>query len=224
MIPLKVDSVPNRFPFVTVALIVLCVAAFFVRERFAAYGTGFVPVDFMYGLLHPGRNTADAGLALLLSFFLHAGPLHLLSNMWYLWIFGSALEYSAGSATYTIVYLVCGIVSMIAQAVSTPFSSIPVIGASGAIAGVMGSSLVLLPLSRVVLWVPPVFFVRFPAVFFLLFWFVIQYIGMSRAAAEGGGVAWWAHIGGFACGFLVALELRRRRWMRRHAATASADR
>lgn len=224
MIPLKVDSVPNRFPLVTSLLVMLCIAAFFVRERFAVYGNGFVPVDFMYGLLHPGRSTADAGLALLLSFFLHAGPVHLLSNMWYLWIFGSALEYTTGSVTYTIVYLVCGIVSMIAQAVSTPFSSIPVIGASGAVAGIMGASLVLLPLSRVVLWFPPIFFIRFPAVLFLLLWFVIQYIGMSRAAPEGAGVAWWAHIGGFACGFLIALELRRRMWARKRAGTAVADR
>ncbi|MBD3239988.1 MAG: rhomboid family intramembrane serine protease, partial [Chitinivibrionales bacterium] len=189
MIPLKVDSVPNRFPIVTALFIALCLAAFFMRDQFAAYGHGFVPVDFMYGLLHPGRSTADTTLALLLSFFLHAGPLHLLSNMWYLWIFGSALEYTTGMGVFTVVYLVCGIVSMIAQAVSTPLSSIPVIGASGAVAGVMGAMMVLLPFSRVVLWFPPIFFIRFPAVFFLLFWFIIQYLGMRRSIPEGGGVA-----------------------------------
>jgi membrane associated rhomboid family serine protease len=209
MIPLKVDAVPTRFPIVTLCIIAMCAGAYLLREQMGGLSHGFVPVDFMHSVLHPGRPTLAMAANLSLSFFLHAGPLHLLSNMWYLWLFGSALEYRASRVAYITVYLACGVLSMVIQAASTPFSTIPVVGASGAIAGVMGAYLVLLPFSRVVLWLPPFFFFRIPAFFFLLLWFILQYVSMRLASHVGAGVAWWAHLGGYACGFLMALFIRR---------------
>ena len=210
MIPLKVDTVPTRFPIVTFCIIALCAGAYLLREQVPGLGHGFIPVDFMHSLLHPGPATLTMAANLSLSFFVHAGPVHLLSNMWYLWLFGSALEYRASRGAYVTVYLACGVLSMVIQAASTPFSTVPVVGASGAIAGVMGAYLVLLPFSRIVLWLPPIFFFRVPALFFLLLWFVLQYVSMRLASHVGAGVAWWAHLGGYACGFVMAIFIRRR--------------
>jgi membrane associated rhomboid family serine protease len=200
---------------VTSALIGLCCAAFLYRGYYTTDSAGLVPVDLMYAVLHPSTGLPVL-LTLLLSFFVHAGLLHLVSNMWYLWVFGSALEYTIGTARFLLVYLLCGVLSMAAQAASTPYSTIPVVGASGAIAGVMGVFLVLLPLSRVLLWIPLVFFVRVPAFVFLVLWFGIQYLSVHYGpSSAGAGVAWWAHIGGYTAGLLLGLEIRRRRLIRR---------
>jgi membrane associated rhomboid family serine protease len=212
MIPLKVESVTRRAPVVTVVLILLCIGAFLAQARLAAYGYGFVPVDFMYSLLHPGKETIDTALTLLLSFFQHAGILHLAVNMWSLWIYGVALERAVGPLRYGTMYLVCGVLSMIIQAASSPLSSTPVVGASGAIAGVMGACLVLLPLARMSVWIPPIFVVRIPALLLIVPWIVSQYMSVRRVDGGDNNVAWWAHIGGFICGALLAIELRRRGW------------
>lgn len=209
MIPLKCDSVPVRLPAVTVLCIALCCAAYVLREQVVQYTDGFVPVDFMHALLHPGAGTGAAFLSLALSFFMHAGIVHLLTNMWYLWIFGSALESTAGAGWFAPIYAVSGALSMVIQAASSPYSGIPVVGASGAIAGVMGAFLLMLPLAKLVLWFPPFFMFRVPAFLFLLLWFVLQYVNM-RYGASASPVAWWAHIGGFCVGFLCAAEIRRR--------------
>jgi membrane associated rhomboid family serine protease len=214
MLPLKCDLEESGAPLMTVVLIALCVVGFVYEERLASFGQGFVPLDFIYSLLHPGQQTGSVLLSLGASFFLHAGIVHLLSNMWYLWIFGGALEAVCGARIFVFSYLLCGALSMIVQALSTPYSQIPVVGASGAIAGVMGAVLVLRPLCRLVIWLPPFFFIRLPSLIFLLLWFALQYYNMHRAplSGGGGGVAWWAHIGGFLCGFVLALELLRRGW------------
>lgn len=212
MIPLKIDSVPSRVPFVTVLIALLCVAALYGRHYVAPYGYGFVPVDFMHSLLHPGRATGDMVLTLGISFFQHAGVFHLVSNLWYLWIFGSAMEYALGWWLFALAYLACGVLSMVIQAVSSPLSTVPVVGASGAIAGVMGACLALLPMARIVMWFPPLLFLRVPSFLFLLLWFALQYVSMYHAAGSGGGIAWWAHIGGFACGALLGLAVRYRGW------------
>jgi hypothetical protein len=150
--------------------------------------------------------------ALLISFFIHANLLHLVSNLWYLWIFGANIESRLGTISFMFIYGACGILSMIIQAVSTPFSHIPIVGASGAIAGIMGTSLVYAPFSKIVVWFPPIFFFRVPAFIFLLFWFWIQWLNLRVENPLQGGVAWWAHIGGFLCGALVATLLRTRKW------------
>jgi len=212
MIPLRVDTPSGHTPVVTVLLGILCVAAYSWRLELVRYGYGIVPVDLMHALLHPGRQTGVVSMQLVLAFFTHAGITHLVSNMWYLWIFGSTLEYALGALPFGLLYVACGVLSMTIQAASSPLSNVPVIGASGAIEGVMGACLVLMPLARIVTWIPLVFLVRIPAFVFLVIWFGLQYVSMRAASAQGSGVAWWAHIGGFACGLLIGLVVRQRGW------------
>jgi membrane associated rhomboid family serine protease len=212
MIPLRVDTTSERIPYVTILLGALCVAAYVYRLEVARYGYGIVPLDLMHALLHPSRQTGVVAMQLVLAFFMHAGVAHLVSNMWYLWIFGATLEYAVGALPFTLLYVGCGVLSMMIQAASSPLSNIPVVGASGAIAGVMGACLVLMPLARIITWIPLLFFIRIPSFIFLAVWFALQYISMRGASAQGSGVAWWAHMGGFACGLLMGLEIRRRGW------------
>lgn len=211
MFPIKCDDVPVKFPPVTALLILLCAAAFVWTDTLHRFAGGFVPVDFMYALFHPGpAQLKRLVIMLVTAFFLHASIAHLVANMWYLWIFGSALEHELGSAAFTAVYLACGVISMLTQALSAPLSTVPIVGASGAIAGVMGAFLVFLPLARIVVWIPPIFFPRVYALAFLLLWFVLQYLSMRLAPAQSGGVAWWAHIGGFCAGLSAGFWLRGR--------------
>jgi membrane associated rhomboid family serine protease len=218
MFPLKFDDIPLRFPFVTMLLIAGCTGIFFWPPPLPAFSQGLVPVNLMYALLHPQHDAAIAATeTIAAAFFMHAGIVHLISNMWYLWVFGAALEYTMGPLLFAGLYLVAGILSVLIQAMSSPLSTIPIIGASGAIAGVMGAFLVLLPLSRIVLYVPPIFLPRVPAFLFLILWFVIQYFNMRAAGPGAAGVAWWAHIGGFIVGLAFALECRRRGWIGKNA-------
>lgn len=155
-------------------------------------------------------------VTLLTHMFLHGGWVHFLSNMWILFIFGDNVEARMGHGRYLFFYLLGGIIAGVTQAVISPSSNIPAIGASGAIAGVLGAYLVLFPHSRVVTLVPIFFFFWFvdiPAIFFLGFWFISQiFSGLMSLPTAGlvGGVAWWAHIGGFVYGvFLHRLFIRR---------------
>ena len=145
-------------------------------------------------------------LTILTCIFLHGGWMHFLGNMWFLWIFGDNVEDRFGHIGYTLFYLGSGIAASVAHLLSDPASTIPTIGASGAIAGVMGAYFVWYPHSRVQAIVPVFGFVHFtelPAPFFLGFWFLLQFMqGMMSSGA--GGVAWWAHIGGFAVGAAIA--------------------
>ena len=141
--------------------------------------------------------------------FLHGGWVHFLSNMWVLYIFGDNVEGKMGHFRYLAFYLLCGIAAGLTQAIITPASTVPSIGASGAIAGVLGAYLVLFPRARVVTLVPIIFFfwfIEIPAIFYLGFWFVSQiFSGLMSLPTAGavGGVAWWAHIGGFIFGIII---------------------
>jgi membrane associated rhomboid family serine protease len=152
----------------------------------------------------------------LTSLFLHGGWVHVIANLWTLWIFGDNVEDRLGSVGFLIFYLACGFSAGTVHLVAHPTSMAPTIGASGAIAGVMGAYLVLFPRARV-LTVIPIFIypwiVEVPAVFFLAVWFLTQLLSgaMSLSVAEAGGVAWWAHIGGFAAGILLLPAFGRRR-------------
>jgi len=139
---------------------------------------------------------------LVAAFFMHGGISHLVGNMWYLWLFGPAIESRIGSGPFALLYGFCGVVSMLIQTVHSPLSTVPIVGASGAIAGIMGCSLVLQPLARLSCYLPPVFIFRVPAFVFLLFWFLIQYINVRLLGTPGAPtlVAWWAHIGGYLTG------------------------
>lgn len=217
MFPFRNETKTAGFPAVTLSIILLCTAVFIGGNIFANRGAAFpglVPVDFMYALFHPSTGLLAAGGMLFASFFMHGGLGHLLGNMWYLWLFGPPLEDRIGRSPFALLYGSCGVVSMVIQTASAPLSNTPIVGASGAIAGIMGCNLVLLPFARLACYFPPVFIFRIPAFIFLLLWFWIQYINVRYAGdAASTMVAWWAHIGGYTTGAIagIILLMRRRR-------------
>jgi len=157
---------------------------------------------------------AQAFIPLFTSMFLHGGLLHILGNMWFLWIFGGQVEDRLGHFTYLVFYLICGLGSGIAQLAFSWGSKLPGIGASGAIAGVLGAYIVFFPSSRILTLVPLFiiwFTAQIPALVFIGLWFAIQFLSGigSLGAASMGGVAWWAHVGGFLLGVLIAQLYRR---------------
>ncbi len=219
MIPIRDENPPQRVPVVTRTLIVLNVAAFLYQiglgPKVAAFmqGWGVVPerlTDAFQGL----TPVPSAMLTLFTSMFLHGGWIHLVGNMWYLWIFGDNVEDEMGSLRFLGFYLAAGVVSALMHVMFNPGSPIPAVGASGAIAGVLGAYAYAFPRARVVTLVPIIFFfqiVALPALLVLGLWFVFQFFSATLfAGGGGGGVAWWAHIGGFLFGIL-AMALRRRR-------------
>jgi len=218
MIPLR-DTVPSRsFPLMTLALIMVNTVVFFYElrlgpalERFLLI-YGFVPVRFSEA---ESWNLSARFVPMFSSMFLHGSWLHLIGNMWTLWIFGDNVEDRLGKSRYLLYYLVCGLAAVYLHYLTGPHSGMPVVGASGAIAGVMGGYFVLFPRAQVVTLLPIFFFIQIvtvPAFVFLALWFFAQlFNGMVASAASfGGGVAWWAHVGGFVAGALMILPLRRR--------------
>ena len=178
---------------------------------------GFRPavvVGFLHGV--QGLNAATAFLPLLTSMFLHGGWLHLILNMWFLWIFGDNVEDTLGAVRYLLFYLLCGLAAALTQFASQPDSAVPMLGASGAIAGVLGAYAVLFPRARVLTLVPIFFFIRImelPAVLILGYWFLLQIVSgsLEAATATHGGTAIWAHVGGFLAGMILILVMRPRK-------------
>jgi len=210
MLPIGDDNSSERtFPIVTFALIALNVLFFFVElsggDAFVKQWA-FVPRRF---LANPSADLPT----LFTSMFMHGGWLHLGGNMLYLWIFGDNVEDRLGHATFTIFYFLCGIAATFAQLMVSPESNVPNLGASGAIAGVLGSYILLFPQGRVrVLQGQQV--VQMPALMVIGFWIVLQLfsgIGSISSAAEAGGVAYMAHVGGFVAGCVLTLVLGGRR-------------
>jgi len=171
-------------------------------------GTRFI---FDWGLI----PALFSWLNVLTSMFLHGGFLHAGGNMLYLWIFGDNVEDRLGHARFVAFYLLCGVAAALAQAFISPSSRVPMVGASGAIAGVMGAYFVMYPHSRIVTLIPFIFFqvVEVPAIFFLGIWFLMQFISgvgsIAQVEAGTGGVAFWAHVAGFVAGVIGGLVLRR---------------
>jgi membrane associated rhomboid family serine protease len=212
MIPLR-DVIPSRtVPVVTVTLILVNAAAWVLELSLSQEGhlDQFIRV---YGVV-PG---AFRPVTLLTSMFLHGGWLHVIGNMWWLWIFGDNVEDEFGHGRFLVFYLLCGLTAALGQIVMDPTSRLPTIGASGAIAGVMGAYFVLYPRSRVLTVIPPFLFgvIEVPAVFLLGFWFLMQLLNAGAVAATantaGGGVAFAAHVAGFVVGVLGVFVFRRRR-------------
>jgi len=201
MIPLR-DIIPSRTtPVVTISLIALNVLVF-VYEL--SLGRAVDVFTLYYGLV----PAAFSWVNVFTSMFLHGGFMHVAGNMLYLWIFGDNVEDRMGHGRFLVFYLLCGVAAALAQTVTAPESAIPMVGASGAIAGVMGAYFVLYPHSRVLTLIFIVFYVNIveiPAVVFLGFWFLMQLLSgvgtlAASSGAEAGGIAFWAHIAGFAVG------------------------
>jgi membrane associated rhomboid family serine protease len=224
MIPLRDANPTRRTPLVTLALIVACFVVFAYElgrlgsggpDALDAFATewGIVPAQ-LTAAWASGTDLAGEALTLITSQFLHGGWLHLLGNMLYLWIFGNNVEDRLGRIRFLVFYLVGGIVAGLAQVAIAPDSPIPTIGASGAIAATLGAYLVLFPRARITSLVFLGFFYQLidvPAVVVLVFWFLLQLIdGIASLGVTdaSGGVAFFAHIGGFAFGALVGLVLR----------------
>ena len=201
MIPLR-DVIPSRTtPYVTISLVVLNSLVFLYQLSLGDYINNFV---FNYGLVPAFFSWPSV----ITSMFLHGGFLHVAGNMLYLWIFGDNVEDRMGHGRFLLFYLLCGIAAALGQTVTVPNSQIPMVGASGAVAGVMGAYFVLYPHSRIVTLLPLFFFWQIfevPAIFFLGIWFLMQFISGvgSIGTAIGrntGGVAFWAHVAGFVAG------------------------
>src|SRR6185436_14635094 len=217
MIPLR-DIIPSRTtPVVTIALIVINVLVFLYE---LALGRGVNAFTLYWGLV----PAAFSWVTVLTSMFLHGGLMHVAGNMLYLWIFGDNVEDRMGHGRYLVFYLLCGIAAALAQTITVPDSVVPMVGASGAIAGVMGAYFVLYPRSRIVTLVPLFFFIQLievPAIFFLGIWFLMQFlsgvgsivstVGNAGNGSGGpiGGIAFWAHIAGFVAGITGVVLFRR---------------
>jgi len=224
MIPLHDDNPTSIRPLVTIALIVACVVVFLwqasLSERdaqIAVYAFGMIPaVLFGDAELPATLATIPATASLLTSMFLHGGWLHLIGNMLYLWVFGNNIEDSMGHGRFIVFYLLCGIAAALTQAVQDPASIVPMIGASGAIGGILGGYIVLFPRARILVLVPlgVIFFtMRIPALVVLGIWFALQFFlsAMSDTGAPG-GVATWAHVGGFVAGLILITPFRNKRF------------
>jgi membrane associated rhomboid family serine protease len=210
VIPLR-DVIPSRTtPYITITIILLNALAWFYEvsmpERVL---TRFL---YLYGVVPAAFSPAT----LITSMFLHGSWLHVIGNMWYLWIFGDNVEDRVGHGRFIIFYLMCGVAAALGQVAIDPQSVLPTIGASGAIAGVMGAYFVLYPHSRVLTLIPWIFLqiVELPAIVLLGFWFLMQLLSAGAiavtASTQGGGVAFAAHVVGFLVGVVGVFFFRRR--------------
>ena len=240
MFPYHDENDTQRTPIVTMAIIAANVLAWlFVQGAGAEFpltasvcnlglipgeltlsvrpGTGFPMGDDVACLMDPGRQTPHV----LTSMFLHGSWMHLLGNMWFLWLFGNNVEDAMTRGHFVVFYLACGLAAALLQVVANPASMIPMVGASGAISGVMGAYLLLFPRVRVMTLVVLGFFITrtaLPAWVMLGYWAFIQFAsGLTTVNVEGGGVAFWAHVGGFAAGLVLAAAFRRTKQDTEHA-------
>ena len=221
MIPLRDINPTRRVPVVNVTIIVVNVVAFLYEVSlgpqldafFAAYAV--IPQDVTAAVNGPPFHFLPL-FSLFTSMFLHGGWLHLGGNLLYLWIFGDNVEDKLGHGRYLIFYLLCGLTASIVHIVVDPLSTMPTVGASGAISGVLAAYLLMFPKARVVTVIPIFVFLQvaeLPALLVLGMWFVLQFfnglVSLGYETAGMGGVAWWAHIGGFVAGFVFVLPFRK---------------
>ncbi len=241
MFPYRDENVTLRPPHVTIAIIALNVIVWLVVQGAGASlplvrsvcnlglipgeltgalapGTAFQMGEGVVCLTDPGRQSSH----LFTSMFLHGSWMHLLGNMWFLWIFGNNIEDAMGRLRFVVFYLVCGLAAAFLQVFTNSASGIPMVGASGAISGVMGAYLVLYPRVRVFAMVPLGFMltsVAMPAWTMLIYWLLIQFVsGLADAGRETGGVAFWAHVGGFLAGVVLIKLFARTDYLAEHTA------
>jgi membrane associated rhomboid family serine protease len=217
LIPLRDENPTRTTPFVTYALLASCVLTFLWQtslseraEQATVYGLGMIPASLLgHAELSPRLAVVPPAATVITSMFLHGGWLHLGGNLLYLWVFGNNVEEAMGHVRYLLFYLVCGVAAALAQALPDPSSTVPMIGASGAISGVLGAYTLLHPHARVLVWVPLGGLLYLPAALVLGLWFLIQLLATAFAGDQSGGIAFGAHIGGFLAGLaLVALFKR----------------
>jgi membrane associated rhomboid family serine protease len=213
VIPLR-DTIPHeRIPLITIGLIVLNVLAFFYelslgpREREALfYLFGLVPARYTDPEWAGAVGLSASYFPILSGIFLHGGWMHLIGNMWFLWIFGDNVEDRMGHLKFLFFYVLCGTIASLMHLAINSTSHIPTIGASGAIAGVLGAYIVMFPRARIVAMVPIFIFLQvmeIPAFVFLGLWFIMQFLNATSAGANVSGIAFWAHVGGFVSGFFL---------------------
>lgn len=220
MIPLRVAIFRARVALVNIFLILVNVMAFLHElmlspkaGRALVYAFGLIPAHEQLLFARHGITLGQAILPMFTSMFLHGGWMHLLGNMLFLWVFGGAVEEALGHLPYLIFYLVCGVGSALVHTVFNLGSKVPTVGASGAISGVMGAFIVLYPTARVTTLIPALllfFTVRIPAFLMLGYWFFLQFFNgvASLGMSDQGGVAWWAHVGGFILGAMLVVGAR----------------
>ena len=240
MLPLRDENPTVRTPYATYLLIALNVLAWVLLQGVGgdpALGRsicsyGFIPGDVLATAsgagswaTEPSRvcpsGTGGAWATVLTSMFMHGGWFHILGNLWFLYVFGDNVEDAMGSVRFLVFYLLCGVAAALAQAASNPASVIPMVGASGAIGGVMGGYALLYPKARVHMLIFLGFLITtaaVPAFVVLGYWMVVQFVGVFFSSSGGGGVAFWAHIGGFVAGLVLVLLFRRRDYVRAHLA------
>lgn len=207
MIPLR-DSTPSQhFPLVTVTLILINLLVFLYQ---ISLGPALEEFIYTYGLIpanYTGGQLATAGyFPLLASMFLHGSWMHVIGNMWVLWLFGDNVEDRMGRSRYLLFYLLCGLVAGLTHTFINPTSTVPVVGASGAVAGIMGAYFLMFHRARVLTYIPPFFLLPLPAWLFLGFWALSQLWGGAAGLLQADGsnqIAFWAHIGGFLSGMVL---------------------
>jgi membrane associated rhomboid family serine protease len=222
-LPLSDDNPTHRLPVVTWTVIAGCIAVFLWQTTLGVragnaivYSLGLIPaVLFGSAQLPPELRLVPAPVSIVTSMFLHGGWMHLLGNMLYLWIFGNNVEDSMGRGRFVVFYLLCGMTAALVQSFAAPGSEVPMIGASGAIGGVLGAYLVLHPRANVRMLFVILFFIRIisvPAAVVLGLWFVMQFVSgaTTPTSDDGGGVAFWAHVGGFVAGAVLVPYFKRR--------------
>jgi membrane associated rhomboid family serine protease len=241
MFPYRDDNPTLRTPVVTVALIAACVVVWVFVQGMGAEPAlsrsvcelGLIPGEFLHNLpsgtaIRMGPSTqcvlgyGETWYTPFTSMFMHGGWFHLIGNMWFLWIFGNNVEDSTGRVRFVAFYLLCGLAAAATQTLLSPASAVPMVGASGAISGVMGAYVLLYPRVRVHMLVVLVIFVTrivVPAYLMLGYWFLIQLLGGTAAiGSDRGGVAFWAHVGGFVAGALLITVFQNRELVARHRA------
>jgi len=239
MFPIRDDNPHFLTPYGTYAIIIINAAAWLLVQGLGSNPTlassicnlGLIPGDLLNTVpvgtrVAVGPNSvcvlgeSSAWYTVVTSMFMHGGWLHVIGNMWFLWIFGNNVEDAMGTARFAVFYLLCGLAAAALQVMTNPDSSVPMVGASGAIGGVMGAYILLYPRVHVHMLIFFGFFVTtiaVPAVFMLGYWFAVQLLsGLASPASPGGGVAFWAHVGGFAAGAALILVFRNPALLARH--------
>ena len=222
MIPLKDDNPTSSKPIVTYYLIGICVFVFLIELSSSSYRTGtfFYSFGLIPSVLLGNKQLSQelymipAFLTIFTSMFVHGGFMHLIGNMLYMWIFADNIEDNLGKKRFIIFYLLCGVGAAMAQVFMDTQSQVPMVGASGAIGGVLGAYLINHPNARVLVLIPFGFFsqiIKIRALYVLGFWFVLQFINSAMSNPQGGGVAYAAHIGGFLSGIILILFFNKKR-------------